>query len=1252
MYLFKKEGLDRHAKSLLRLIKSHRMLTVFVTLALALAIALPMVLLGIGPTRADPDIIIHHPGDTIDISDMEFETPMFCSYYDLAWHPYEQGGGSSLTPTTLQELNLWITARNWGSEDQYYDWLDDWNAGVYDNGSGYDNIYGTYDDFDKFIFRWQLNGNDFDWIVSYYWDSGMHTSYGTFNNVYEFIIWGWYGSGGGDQNTAGKYNEGTKTVPAGVATPDHVLFFPADHEAAPPKPSKLLFAGYWSAPHFDCVFTEDYDLAEIDFDFQPAMWDTHTFRRTGFFIKSVKNPDGTITGYMISIGSNGTGIDNGYNPYTYDLYYVENMDIELYNQQIETASSYSLQPFTSYYPYAPSGDMSPYFNYNTGMVSWDSSNRGFPGNASNTTIVTLLDSSSLPALSTSSPKMHLRTVMTGDTITFYITPNSTGPSPAEQQVLTYTLPSGTFSGDGFGPWCQYTCHACSSLTRMEYSDFTVTLNNPPIPNEARVKFWNMNDNASLGADYVYPEEMWPSDTYDVLPPNPITVGGVDYYFFKADREVLLDIPVEEDDAYNITDLYYVEAPTIRKDARIPGIDSVIHNGSISKPYIFPENEQIEYTITVTNPNVVELDEPFVVQDSLPVGLAYVSHSQSAGLPTGVMDVFGGQDRVTWTLPSGLPEYDPLVPGSGILTFTIVAEVTWPSKVLENWAILIPPPDTGLEITNSNHTYHKSTPRPVEGSKEAQVGSSPTGPWEDVDNGDPDPVEFDREDYIKYTIHAESPNASQQINQYDVVYAVDWSGSMSSYRTTAKDVAMELSTLIINSYPGSRIALMGDNCVNNLTGKRADLYLEVETDFCDTAAQYNSILSTAYPTSTYAHAQDDCGLFLRAAIEKLNGPILDNCGLTEAYTGTGLTVYGANAAASMPKRNATVMERDDKSRIPVILLVSDWQLFDSGYPTPYAQARVKALAQRFHQLCPTGIFIPVHMTNATPNPTGITMLNEFAAIGEGDWAYVNAGTASSSNAAEMVLETFKSLAPLTEYSGSVKDALPPGLEIVSVNPPVADPLTDVTYDPLTDQWTVEWKFDVFPDGDTDYEIVCRVRDGGGVPRAYDNIAVISTEFQTPYETNETHHKLKELILHVRQVIINPVSGLTRPVMGYYTLLNDGKTLPLTSDSVTPGYPFTEHKLIPDNDTVYIVTDIVPQYYEFAGHCQNDGANAVGHPTASPWSDIETATANGNITLDYTLTGEIWVTMYITPKGRPMNHQTGVETNNFDTVYLAP
>ena len=247
------------------------------------------------------------------------------------------------------------------------------------------------------------------------------------------------------------------------------------------------------------------------------------------------------------------------------------------------------------------------------------------------------------------------------------------------------------------------------------------------------------------------------------------------------------------------------------------------------------------------------------------------------------------------------------------------------------------------------------------------------------------------------------------------------------------------------------------------------------------------------------------------------------------------------------------------------------------------------------------------------------------------------SASYSNVHEIGLE-------LRPYRGTITDCLPEGLTITGHDDGGAD-----DYDWEPGDRTVTWTWDVMPVGTTTVRVRVEVTEAREL---YKNQAFFTIEDEPPVPTNFTYHTCQmELILHIRQVVLSPLSGLPRPVMGYYTLSNEGNTLPLTSDSVTLGHPFTDYTLIPGDVKLYMLADVVPQYYEFAGHIQNDGDDPIDHRPEVPGATID-LTANGEIELDYDETGEIWITLYITPKGSPGNHQTGVESNKFGKVYTLP
>jgi len=135
-----------------------------------------------------------------------------------------------------------------------------------------------------------------------------------------------------------------------------------------------------------------------------------------------------------------------------------------------------------------------------------------------------------------------------------------------------------------------------------------------------------------------------------------------------------------------------------------------------------------------------------------------------------------------------------------------------------------------------------------------------------------------------------------------------------------------------------------------------------------------------------------------------------------------------------------------------------------------------------------------------------------------------------------------------------------------------------------------------------------------------------------------------------------SELELPLMGYFRLTDEEDvTMFLTGYSGLLGYYETGYRNyflpISDSDT-FNVYDIIPQYYEFAGHYQNYGS-AADDAHDDPEHNMLASPANGSIVLDYGEDGEIWLTVYITPKdGDPGSYTWSYATNDFGNVPLPP
>ncbi|MDR3314404.1 MAG: DUF11 domain-containing protein [Oscillospiraceae bacterium] len=210
----------------------------------------------------------------------------------------------------------------------------------------------------------------------------------------------------------------------GVATPDHVVR----------NGASIAFNGYGAASNFDVLFTDAFNIDTMEFDFKPSSWGTHTFKRTGVFIKSGITSAGVLSGYFLNIGS----IDNNLSQtQTATSYYLSLMRVDNLNiPSSNTTNSTYPSPWTITPPY------------------------GFPPG---TTVQELQRGDQF---TTSSPAMHVRIVTTATSITIYTTPITTG---IEVKMFDLTLAApDNYSGTGF--CMQNIAHSCSVLTHVEFTN--------------------------------------------------------------------------------------------------------------------------------------------------------------------------------------------------------------------------------------------------------------------------------------------------------------------------------------------------------------------------------------------------------------------------------------------------------------------------------------------------------------------------------------------------------------------------------------------------------------------------------------------------------------------------------------------------------------------------------------------------------------------------------------------------------------
>lgn len=222
------------------------------------------------------------------------------------------------------------------------------------------------------------------------------------------------------------------------------------------------------------------------------------------------------------------------------------------------------------------------------------------------------------------------------------------------------------------------------------------------------------------------------------------------------------------------------------------------------------------------------------------------------------------------------------------------------------------------------------------------------------------------------------------------------------------------------------------------------------------------------------------------------------------------------------------------------------------------------------------------------------------------------------------------------SADVTDVIPAGMTILS-----ADSGASVSGQ------TVTWHLSGLEPG-SDVKLKVTVKVTGLPPDSlYINQAVFAFPGMPEAPTNETFHKLEKLKLHIRQLVIGPLPGLHTPAMGYHTLRNGTSLLPLTSNSGTEGIyvtPYSDYSLPLGADLAFYAADIVPQYYAFDGHIlTSDNGNHIAAARVPP-----SAVPNGEIELDYALSTEYWLTLYITPKNAPKDYSWDYATNEIGVM----
>lgn len=509
-----------------------------------------------------------------------------------------------------------------------------------------------------------------------------------------------------------------------------------------------------------------------------------------------------------------------------------------------------------------------------------------------------------------------------------------------------------------------------------------------------------------------------------------------------------------------------------------------------------------------------------------------------------------------------------------------------------------------------------------------------------ESGDPDaPVPVSVGDFIEYTLTVNVEEPPPPSAKYDVVFLLDWSASLDIYsdssakssRVLAKDTVLQISEKIIDTYAGSRVAVMGLN--SGIQGKNKDniayMYLQYDTPFVSTEAEYHSIIEAAFQADPYLR-NDDVPSFIRAGIDKFDGTATSYGGGTDDTTSRYIPI----------KRPISRDQSDAADRIPVLIIISDFQ-----YTPTEANSlvpRMTAQFNRFKTAYPEGIVLALrcdHIMNA--DYTGTTYnsrldawmsLGGTNAQGEARWRWINfTKSTDHGNDNALFWSIFQSQVPNLDASVQLIDELPSGLEFNSATPTPQS----------TQDGKIIWDMTTLPVGESTYTIKVQVTE----ENVFENQAELIVNSEERFESNPTYHSsvVDMATIYVRQVVINrDNNAVSAPQKGYVTLATDDGAHNLVCESGTnSSVAFTQYDVVRTQQDDAALTGIIPQYFEYAGHV----ATTQEFPAHDP-----AARDPRHVLLDFDSSAVYWVTIYIQPMATtPGNNKSTEATNEFGTIY---
>ena len=381
-----------------------------------------------------------------------------------------------------------------------------------------------------------------------------------------------------------------------------------------------------------------------------------------------------------------------------------------------------------------------------------------------------------------------------------------------------------------------------------------------------------------------------------------------------------------------------------------------------------------------------------------------------------------------------------------------------------------------------------------GEKNAYIKGSATAGNGSASN----PVTVESGDSIRYTITADNNKLSGiKGASYDVMFVLDWSESMGSNmvsgqsaRLYERDIMLDMSDFILKNYPNSRISVMAMNSTGK-TNKVEDTYIQLQTDFLN-KTQFESewfSIKSAFESAP-RNGTEDLVTFLKAANHRMEG--------------LSPVTYGSNAGGGV-----VILPRSDRTRTPVIIMISDFQI-PAGQKVGnenYWESLMLNQSRRFETNSSGGILLTVrldHYANTTGNNSEYSnatfdtrMRTNISPRGNGKWGFtkVSYGT-SYTDALRNIKSDFIKLAPPGADLGTViTDKVPEGLDV-----DIGSISHKGVYDPVTR--IITWDLSEANNGKTTVEFTATV---AKAPGSFRNTAYVVYYDSIEGSTNTTYHE---------------------------------------------------------------------------------------------------------------------------------------------------